>query len=239
MPREILSLKNLKKDLARYSNKGKAIVLARFFKTGKGQYGEGDKFIGVVVPNAREIARKYTDISLSLVASLIKSEIHEERLVAILILVDKFKKGNEKIKTEIFEFYLTHTKNINNWDLVDLSAPNILGTYLLNKNRVILIRLAKSKNLWERRIAIIATFAFIYVGEFEWTFKIVEILMKDEHDLIHKACGWMLREMGKRVSERELEKFLDKNALKMPRTMLRYAIERLPEKKRKYYLNLK
>ena len=232
-------LKNLKRDLRKYQNKDKAFVLARFFKTGKGEYGEGDKFIGVVVPDSRKVAKQYIDILLIQVDELVKSKIHEERLVAVLILVEKFQKANEKEKKEICKFYLNHTKNINNWDLVDLSAPKILGEFLLKENRNLLLKLAKSRNLWEKRIAILATFQFIYAGEYEWTFKIVRILLKDEHDLIHKACGWMLREVGKRVSEQKLEKFLDEYTQKMPRTMLRYAIERLSGEKRKYFLNLR
>lgn len=231
-------LEKLRIDLKKYQSKEKAHILARFFKTGKGEYGEGDKFIGVVVPDSRKVAKKYLDISLSFVDKLIRSEIHEERLVAVLILVAKFQKANEKEKKEICKFYLAHTKNINNWDLVDLSAPKIVGEFLLKKDRAILLKLAKSKNLWERRIAMLSTFQFIYNREYEWTFKIIKILMNDKHDLIHKACGWMLREVGKRVSEEKLEKFLKENVKIMPRTMLRYAIERLPEKKRKCYLDL-
>jgi 3-methyladenine DNA glycosylase AlkD len=234
-----INLKNLKIDLKKYQSKEKANILMRFFKTGVGQYGEGDIFIGVVVPDSRIIAKKYFDIPLVLMDELIQSKIHEERLVAVFILVEKFKKANDKEKKEICKFYLNHTKNINNWDLVDLSAPKILGEYLLNKNREILEKLAKSKNLWEKRIAIISTFQFIYAGEYEWTFKILKLLIKDEHDLIHKACGWMLREVGKRVSEVRLEDFIKENIKIMPRTMLRYAIERLSEAKRQYYLKLK
>ncbi len=234
-----ISLIRIKRDLALYKNKEKAQLLSRFFKTGEGQYGEGDVFLGVIVPDSRKVARKYFDISLGLVDELIQSKIHEERLVAVFILVEKYKKANEKEKKEIYKFYLKHAKNINNWDLVDLSAPKVFGSYLLNKDREILLRFAKSKNLWERRIAIISTFQFIYAGEFEWTFKIVKILIHDKHDLIHKACGWMLREVGKRVSEKKLEEFLKENYKNMPRTMLRYAIERLPEPKRQYYLKLK
>ena len=233
-----LALKNLRKDLKEFSNEEKAKLLMRFFKTGKGQYGEGDKFIGVVVPDSRKVAKKYSGLSLAEIDKLIKSKIHEERLVALLILVDKTKKEKE-VKREIVEFYLAHTAYINNWDLVDLSAGYIVGKYLLKRDRKILLKLAQSKNLWERRIAMIATFAFIYEGEFEWTFKIAKILLHDEHDLIQKAVGWMLREVGKRVSQKELEDFLKENAKTMPRTMLRYAIERLPEPKRQYYLKLR
>lgn len=233
-----LLLNNLKKDLKKYIKKDKANILARFFKTRKGEYGYGDIFIGVMVPDSRKIARQYSEIEINEVDKLIKSKIHEERLVAVLILVDKYKRGDEINKKEIVKFYLTHTKHINNWDLVDLSAHYVLGNYLINKDRKILFKLVKSKNLWEKRIAIISTFAFIYNGEFKDTFKIAEILLKDKHDLIHKAVGWMLREVGKRVNEEELEKFLNKNHKIMSRTTLRYAIERLPEEKRQYYLNL-
>jgi 3-methyladenine DNA glycosylase AlkD len=232
-------LENLKKDLRKYRNKEKAKLLARFFKTGQGQYGEGDIFLGVTVPNSRLVARKYKNLPLSSIEKLIESKIHEERLVAVLILVEKYKNENEKSKKEIFEFYLAHAKNIDNWDLVDLSAPRIVGEYLRLRDKSVLLKLAQSKNLWEKRIAALSTFQFIYFGESEWTYKIVKILLRDQHDLIHKACGWMLREAGKRVSESELENFLKKNVKNMPRTMLRYAIERLPERKRKYYLKLK
>jgi 3-methyladenine DNA glycosylase AlkD len=239
MLNDLQILKNLKKDLIQFQNKEKAVLLARFFKTGKGQYGEGDIFLGITVPNSRIVAKKYKDFSLASIDKLIKSKIHEERLVAVLILVEQYKIGDEKQKEIIYKFYLAHAKNINNWDLVDLSAPRIVGDYLLAREKTILLKLAKSKNLWERRMAIISTFQFIYFGKKEWTFKIAKILLNDKHDLIHKACGWMLREAGKRISEQELEIFLKKNVKNMPRTMLRYAIERLPEKKRKYYLNLK
>ena len=225
-------LKNLKIDLRKYQSKEKALILSRFFKTDVGQYGEGDIFIGVVVPDSRKVAKNYFDISLSSVDKLIESKIHEERLVSVLILVEKFQKANDKEKKEIYKFYLNHTKNINNWDLVDLSAPKVLGAYLLNKDRKILEKFARSKNLWEKRIAIISTFQFIYAGEYEWTFKIVKILIKDEHDLIHKACGWMLREVGKRVSEEKLKGFLNEKIKNNSHTMIRYAIERLPEAKR-------
>jgi len=235
-----INLKNLERELVSHKKIEKARLLAHFFKTGKGEYGEGDFFLGITVPVSRLIARKYSELDFLDIAKLFKNKYHEARLVAILILVHKYRQAKIKMdKKKIADFYLTQTKYINNWDLVDLSAGYIVGDYLFNKNRKVLEKLAWSKNIWEKRIAIISTFAFIYKGESEWTFKIVEMLMKDKHDLIHKACGWMLREVGKRVSEKELEKFLDKNVKIMPRTMLRYAIERLPEKRRKYYLNLK
>ncbi len=231
------------KEILSLEDKEKAKFLSGFFKTGPGEYGEGDIFIGITVPASRQIAQKYGELTMVDVSKLLKNKYHEVRLIALLILVHKYKiatKTNDsKIKKEIVDFYLEHTKYINNWDLVDLSAHYILGDYLINKDRKILLKLAKSKDIWERRIAIISTFAFIYKSEGEWTFKIVEVLMKDKEDLIHKACGWMLREVGKRFKEKDLLLFLDEHWKEMPRTMLRYAIERLPEVKRKYYLNKK
>ena len=162
-------IEKIKHELSLFSNKRKAKILARFFKTGKGEYGEGDKFLGITVPDSRKVAKKYSDISLALVNDLLKSKFHEERLAAVLILVEKYKKAKEKEKKEICEFYLANKKNINNWDLVDLSAPKILGDFLVNnRNKKLLIKLASSKNLWEKRIAIISTFAFIYKRESEW-----------------------------------------------------------------------
>ena len=239
-----LSLNSLLKELKEKSNKDKSKDLSRFFKTGPGQYGEGDMFLGITVPISRKIAIKYINLSLRDISKLLENKYHEVRLVALLILVQKYKIlkkqkiDNDKSNKEIVDFYLKNIKYINNWDLVDLSAGYILGDYLIKNNRKILIKLAKSNNLWERRIAIISTFAFIYNNESDWTFKIVDILMKDKHDLIHKACGWMLREVGKRVSEKDLIEYLNNHHQEMPRTMLRYSIERLPEKIRLYYLNL-
>lgn len=253
-------LDSLIKDLRKLADKEKAVILARFFKTGKGQYGEGDIFLGITVPAQREVAKKYKDLTLSEVEGLLKSKIHEYRLTGLLILVEKFKntssrhsrsfvesdstqddreslgeKANEKTRKKIVDFYLKNTKYINNWDLVDLSANHILGTYLLDKDASILKKLAASKNLWKRRIAIIATFAFIYKNEFKETLEISRLLVSDPHDLIQKAVGWMLREIGKKNQEVE-EAFLKQHYKKMPRTMLRYAIERFDERKRKVYL---
>ncbi|MFC1728352.1 DNA alkylation repair protein [Nanoarchaeota archaeon] len=224
-------MKEIQKELRKYANKEKVKVYQGFFKTGKGEYGEGDVFIGVTVPNTRIVARKFKNINLSQAKALLKSKIHEERLCALLILVEKFKE-NEK---EVVDFYLKHTKYVNNWDLVDLSADKILGTYLLNKNKKIIYKLVKSKYLWERRISILTTFTFIKNNQYKDSLKIAEILLNDKHDLIHKAIGWMLREIGKRNLAEE-ERFLKKHYKKMPRTMLRYAIERFPERKRKAYL---
>ena len=226
------------KEILLNRNKNKELILSRFFKTGKGQYGEGDLFLGITVPISRKIAQKYSEIEFTEIQELIKNKYHEVRLISLLLLVHKYKKSNKDFeKKKIYNFYLKNTKYINNWDLVDLSAHYIVGDYLLNKDRKILEKLAKSKNIWERRISIISTFAFIYKDESDWTFKIVKLLINDEHDLIQKACGWMLREVGKRVSERDLINFLDQHSHKMPRTMLRYSIERLPTKIRLYYLN--
>ena len=228
---------DVEKEMKKLGNKEKAKILSGFFKTGKGEYGEGDVFLGVMVPVSRKIAVKYGEMPLSEIDILLKNKFHEIRLVGVFILVHKYKKfKNTEEKKLIVDFYLAHAKYINNWDLVDLSSHYILGNYLKNKNRKILLTLANSKNVWEKRIGIMSTFAFIYSGESEWTFKIVKILMKDKHDLIKKACGWMLREVGKRVSEKELCNFLDIYYKHMPRTMLRYSIERLPEKKRLFYL---
>lgn len=229
------------KEIISFRKKEKAEILSRFFKTGKGQYGFGDLFLGITVPKSREIAIRYMGISFSDVKSLINNKYHEVRLIALLILVQKYKKSKTNTeKKKIVNLYLSQTKYINNWDLVDLSAHYILGDYFYNnKKEIKIIRtLVKSKNLWEKRIAIISTFAFIYKGESKVTFETVKYLINDKHDLIHKACGWMLREVGKRVNEDQLCLFIDQNYAKMPRIMLRYAIERLPEQKRKYYLNL-
>lgn len=230
-----MTSKELKKDLQNIANSEKAVLLQRFFKTGKGQYGEGDIFLGVMVPETRKIAKKYVDLDLSEIKKSLYSKIHEERLCALLILVSKFEKGDDKLKKEIFDFYIENAKQANNWDLVDLSSHKIVGEYLLDRNKDILYWLAKSKNLWEKRIAIISTFAFIRKNKFDDTLKIAEILLKDKHDLIHKAVGWALREVGKKNLLEE-EKFLKKHYKNMPRTTLRYAIERFSQQKRNSYL---
>lgn len=218
----------------------KAKLLSGYFKTGKGQYGEGDRFIGITVPNMRKIAHHFVDANLPDIQELLKSKIHEYRLTALEILVAKYEKTkDEKLKEKIYKFYLKNTKYINNWDLVDLSCSYIVGDYLLDKDKEVLYKLAKSKNLWERRVSIISTHAFIKVGEYKDTFKLAEILLKDEQDLIHKAVGWMLREVGKRVSREVEMKFLDKYAKNMPRTVLSYAIEHFSAKEKNYYKNIK
>lgn len=228
-------LKELYKDFDKLADPKQAAVLQRFFKTGKGQYGYGDIFLGIKVPVQRKLAKQYRDLVMNDVVTLLQSKIHEHRLTALLILILKYQKADTKAKKEIFNLYLKHRKHINNWDLVDLSAPNIVGDYLLDKERDILYTLAKSKSLWGKRIAILATFEFIKQGQFTDTFDICEILLHDEHDLIHKATGWMLREVGKRIGQSTEEAFLKKHYRQMPRTMLRYAIERFsPELKMKY-----
>lgn len=226
----------LKKDLDKQTNKKQAAILQRFFKTRKGEYGYGDIFLGIKVPVQRSIARKYLDLDLEDVQTLLKNKIHEYRLVALIIMVLKFNQSGLPQQEKIYKLYLKNYKNINNWDLVDLSAPNIVGQYLLNKPKKILYDFANSQNLWKKRIAIISTFTFIRQQKFSDTIKIAKILLKDKHDLIHKAVGWMLREAGKR-NEKILIDFLDSYSKTMPRTMLRYAIEKLPENKRLYYLN--
>ncbi|MCK5466288.1 DNA alkylation repair protein [Candidatus Parcubacteria bacterium] len=232
------NLTQLKKELKELSNPKQAEILQRFFKTGKGEYGEGDIFLGVKVPEQRKVVGKFEDLSLENLEKLLNSKVHEYRMSALFVLVKRYEKGDEREKNKIFKLYLKNTKNINNWDLVDISAPKIMGEYLLNKPRNVLYKLAKSDNLWERRIAIISTFAFIRNNEFDDTLKIAKILLNDKHDLIHKAVGWMLREVGKRDQKTE-EEFLKKHYSKMPRVMLRYAIERFEEKKRKFYLSKK
>jgi len=227
-------LEELKKDLERETNKKQAELLQKFFKTGKGEYGEGDIFLGIKVPVQRRIAKKY-NLSINEIQKLLDSKIHEYRLVALFILIDKYNKASNIDKDKIFNFYLKNTKNINNWDLVDLSSHEILGNYLIDKSRSTLYKLANSKNLWEKRISLISTFEFIRNNDFKDTLKISEILLNDEHDLIHKAVGWALREVGKRDIKKE-ENFLKKHYKNMSRTTLRYAIERFPEDKRKKYL---
>lgn len=226
----------IRTKLQTLANKEKAKILQGFFKTGPGQYGEGDIFLGINVPVLRALCKEHDCIALAEAMLLLKSTIHEERLLALLMLVRAFSKGDEALKKKIYDLYLKNTKYINNWDLVDVTAPNIVGTYLLDKNRKPLYDLAVSSDLWKRRIAIISTFAFIKQHEFDDTLKIAKILLEDDHDLIQKAVGWMLREVGKRSLAAE-ECYLKKCYKKMPRTMLRYAIERFPETKRKKYLN--
>ena len=210
--------------------------MAGFFKTGKGQYGEGDKFLGITVPQTRTVAKKYWQLPLAEVLQLLQSAFHEERLAALLIMILQYQKGDEKQKKEIFQAYLENTQWINNWDLVDLTADRIVGAYLDDKTKDLLFKLAQSKLLWERRIAMLATFYEIKKGKSEIALAVAEKLLGDREDLMHKAVGWMLREVGKRCSQKEEEKFLQKYIKVMPRTTLRYAIERFEEGKRRQYL---
>ncbi len=231
-----MAVDEVRRELFAAGNPGKAGLLSRFFKTGKGEYGEGDKFLGITVPQQRAIAKKfYKDIPLKEIQTLMTNKIHEFRLTGLIMLTYKFKKADEKEKKAVFELYLKNTKNVNNWDLVDLTAPNIVGEFLLNKDRKIIYRLAKSKNLWEKRISLLATFAFIRKNDFEHSLRLSEMLVSDKHDLIQKALGWMLREIGKRDQKAE-EEFLKKYSTKMGRTALRYSIEKFSENKRKFYL---
>lgn len=227
-------LDELRKELKKLSDKDRAEILQKFFKTGEGEYGFGDVFLGLTVPQSRKIAIKYKDISFEDISKLLKSEIHEERLIALLILVHQFER-EEMLQRRIYEFYLKHTKFINNWDLVDLSADKIVGGYLIDKPKDILYKLAKSKNMWERRIAMVSTYNFIKNKMYDDAIALAEILKDDTEDLIQKAVGWMLREVGKRDLKIE-ESFLKKNYKDMGRTMLRYSIEKFPEKIRQTYL---
>jgi 3-methyladenine DNA glycosylase AlkD len=226
----------IRDELRSAADPAKAVVLARFFKTGPGEYGEGDRFMGVVVPKIRKIVRAHLQAASGEVLKLLRSPYHEERLTALLILVEQYRRGDATQKKSIYAFYLANASRINNWDLVDLSAPHIVGAQLYTKNASILTKLARSKYLWERRIAMLSTYYFIRQGKSGAALRIAELLLHDPHDLIHKAVGWMLREVGKRCS-REVEcRFLDQYADVMPRTMLRYAIEHFPEELRTKYM---
>ncbi len=223
-------------ELREHSDESDAVILQRFFKTGPGEYGEGDRFLGVRVPATRSVARRYGDLPMADTLTLLRSPIHEERLLALIILTQKYRKGTPGEQSEIYREYLNNTRYINNWDLVDASAEHIVGAHLTDRPRRPLHALARSDCLWERRIAIISTFRFIRNGEFDETLKIAEMLVADAEDLIHKAIGWMLREVGKRDRSAE-ESFLKRYYQRMPRTMLRYAIEKFPEDLRQQYLN--
>ncbi len=232
-------LTGFRNELKRGADPKRAKLSQGYFKTGKGEYGEGDVFLGLTVPKLRAVAKNYPNLKLAEIKLLLKSKIHEERLGAIFILVGQFERAyrakDESKQKEIYVFYLKNTAGINNWDIVDSSAHKIVGVYLLDKPRSILKKLARSKNIWERRIAIISTFTFIRGRDFKDTLEIATLLLKDEHDLIHKAVGWMLRELGK-VDQAAEEDFLIKHYKVMPRTMLRYAIERFSPAKRNFYL---
>lgn len=231
---------DIKQALSEQSSPEKALKSMWFFKTGKGEYGAHDQFIGVTVPEQRKIAKQFSDVSPAVIEQLLESKIHEHRLTALILLTDRFPKADSATKRVIYDFYINHMQAINNWDLVDTSAGKIVGGFLYTQSRAVqkrtLRQLAHSQDLWEQRIAIIATQYFIAQDDFEWTQTIADMLMQHPHDLIHKAVGWMLREMGKRGGSDVLEGYLRSRYKKMPRTMLRYAIEKLPEARRKQYL---
>ena len=230
---------NVKSQLLELGDPIRAVHSLRFFKTGKGQYGEGDKFIGCTVPQTRSVAAKYSKLPLEEVAHLLKDEIHECRLCALVILTNKYNKANELDRFEILNFYISHTNYINNWDLVDISAHKIVGEWFKNReDRSLIYQLADSDLLWDQRIAIVSTFTLIRNNDFNDILSLSEKFLSHKHDLIHKACGWMLREVGKR-DEAVLTYFLEQFAHQMPRTMLRYSIEKFDEELRKHYLNIK
>lgn len=230
------TLAAVKKRLRDLESPEDAAFLQRFFRTGPGEYGEGDRFLGIRVPTTRRLARECSRLSLEDVVTLLHDEYHEARLLALVLLGERYKRGGPEARREIFELYLANVAYVNNWDLVDLSAPEIVGAHLADRRRALLDRLARSKNLWERRIAIVATHYFIRVrNELDDTLRIARILLRDEHDLIHKATGWMLREVGKR-DQKTLERFLEQHAHEMPRTMLRYAIERMTPAQRARFM---
>ncbi len=232
-----MSVQTIQSKLRSLADKNKARILRRFFKAGPGEYGEGDVFLGITVPALRKLAREHDGLHPRDAVKLLASPFHEERLLALLLLVRAFSRGGDSEKKKLYSLYLRHARHINNWDLVDLSAPAIVGGYLAgSSDRTRLYALARSKDLWKRRIAIMATFAFIRRNEYDDALRIAAVLLDDEQDLIHKAVGWMLREVGKRDLRAE-ERFLLLHYRRMPRTMLRYAIERFPEAKRKKYLN--
>lgn len=230
-------LLQIQQDLQKLANPRQAELLQKFFQTGKGEYGEGDVFLGLKVPDQRKVAKKYTSLSIAEVEQLLHSKIHEHRLTALIIWTYQFEKADKETREKIYHAYLRNTKWVNNWDLVDVTTPRIVGMHLLHrpKDRKILCQLAKSNDLWERRISILATSAFIQERQFADTLQIAEILLQDRHDLIHKAVGWMLREIGKKDQKAE-EEFLKRHYQYMPRTMLRYAIEKFDGEKRKFYL---
>jgi 3-methyladenine DNA glycosylase AlkD len=236
-----MTAESLERELQKYANAQDATFLQRFFKTDEGQYGEGDVFIGVRVPDTRHVCKLFQTLPLIEVQKLLESDIHECRLAAVILLTDKYKKGNEDVRRRIYNQYLqaVYDGHVNNWDIVDLSAKYIVGGYLQDKPRRLLITLASSSNVWQRRVAVLSTFAFIDQGEDMISLLLAEQLLHDPHDLIQKAVGWMLREVGKRCSEASLTNFLDRYAAEMPRTMLRYSIERLDLAQRKRYMQAK
>jgi 3-methyladenine DNA glycosylase AlkD len=233
-----MNARDVKTELQKNADPKRAEVGQWFFKTDEGQYGAGDKFIGVRVPDNRTVCRRFRDLPLPEIQKLLDSPIHEHRLAAVIIMAEQAKKADEPTKKQLYDFYLKNTGRINNWDLVDLSCPAIVGAYLVDKPKEPLYKLANSASLWEKRIAMVSTLQLIRAGQLGDTFKIAEILLPDKHDLIHKAVGWMLRCAGD-VDRAELLKFLDKHAHKMPRTALRYALEHLTPAQKQHYIQLK
>ncbi len=236
-----MTAEDVKTALAGYAKTDDAAFLGRFFKTGEGQYGAGDIFIGIRVPDTRKVCRAFIKLPLDEVEKLLRSPVHEHRLAAVILLGDQFKKADESDKKAIYDAYLLAVDQgyVNNWDIVDTSAEFIIGEYLWDKPRGLLFELAGSPDLWKRRVAVLSSFAFIKRGDASTTLKLAGLLLHDEHDLIQKAVGWMLREIGKRCDEMLLVKFLDVHAAEMPRTMLRYSIERLSPAQKKKYMNAK
>jgi 3-methyladenine DNA glycosylase AlkD len=230
-----MSYKEIVKELTSHRDKTRAMHSSRYFKTGTGEYGHGDIFLGLTVPQQRKISRSYLQLSLDEIERLLNSTIHEYRYTALLVLVAQYEKGNRKIQQDIFDFYLSHTARINNWDLVDTSASYIVGHFLFTRDRSLLYRLIQSPSLWERRIAIVATQYFIHHGDVDESYALAALLFVDSHDLIHKAVGWTLREAGKK-DRKKLEQFLKTHYARIPRTTLRYAIEKFDEKTRKRFL---
>ena len=225
------ALDDLRRELRKAAEPERVEKLQSFFKTEPDGYGEGDVFLGVRVPAARAVARRFDGLGIGAVSELLHSPVHEERLVALVCLVRRYERGDEQMRRRIYDLYLENTDYVNNWNLVDISAPHIVGAHLLDRPRDVLGRLVRSGSVWERRISILATFAFIRVGDYEDTLRIARTLLRDKHDLIHKAAGWMLREVGKR-DETLLVSFLERHSPKMPRTMLRYSAEKLVPQKR-------
>lgn len=237
-----MSVEKFIKELNKHANSYNAVFAQRFFKTGAGEYGEGDVFIGVRVPQTRKVCSEFKDLELSDIQKLFDSEVHEHRLAAGILLANQYKKSKKSVqKQEIYDLYLLNLQKgrINNWDIIDVTASHVVGEHLLNRPREILFELAKSDNLWERRASILSTFAFIKKGDPSTTLELAEILLHDKHDLMHKAVGWLLREVGKSVDEILLTRFLDKHAKEMPRTMLRYSIEKLTQNQKRHYMGLK
>jgi 3-methyladenine DNA glycosylase AlkD len=229
------ALSSVRRDIRKVARPDRAENSKWFFKTGPGEYGEGDRFLGVTVPQLRTVAREYRDMPLKYVAALLQSRWHEERLLALFILVGQYRRADTRMRQTIHQLYLRNTRSINNWDLVDSSAAHIVGAHLEKGDRRVLRRLARSRSVWERRIAMIATYHYIRQGDFKDALAIAGMLRRDQHDLIHKAVGWMLREIGKR-DRGAVERFLRQHARTMPRTMLRYAIERFPQPLRRKYM---